>query len=99
MFARRLAAVAVIACVAPLAANAQVSIDMTKITCQQYLAFPDENARVFNAWMSGWFNQKTGSVSVDLNAYARNVENVRKWCASNLQDSVFSGLTRATQAR
>lgn len=98
MFARRLSAVVVV-CVAPLAASAQVSIDMTRVTCQQYLSFPDENARVFNAWMSGWFNQKTGSVSVDLNAYARNVENVRQWCASNPQASVFAGLTRATQPR
>jgi hypothetical protein len=78
-------------------AHAQVSIDMTRVTCEQYMGLPIEQTRVFNAWMSGWFNQKSGSVSVDLNVFARNVDNVRKWCASNPRESVMAGLTRATQ--
>ena len=37
----------------------------------------------FSAWMSGWVNQKNGYVFVDLNAYARNVANVKSWCTLN----------------
>lgn len=78
-------------------AHAQVTVDMTRVTCEQYLGLPLEQSRIFNAWMSGWFNQKNGSVSVDMSLFARNVENVRTWCTSNPKESVMAGLTRATQ--
>jgi hypothetical protein len=77
-------------------AHAQVSIDMSRVTCAQYLAMPPAQAADFSAWMSGWFNQKNGYVFVDLNAYARNVANVKSWCASNPAQTVMAGLQRAT---
>lgn len=86
-------------CTTPMASSAQVSVDMTRVTCKQYLGLPLEEGRVFNAWMSGWFNQKSGSVSVDLNTFSQNVQNVREWCSSNLESSVMAGLTRATQKK
>jgi hypothetical protein len=46
--------------------------------------------------MSGWFNQKTGHVTVDLNQYEKNVANVRSWCGMNPNETVIAGLTRAT---
>lgn len=90
-----LAAVAAVSLSAP-AAHAQVMIDTTRITCADYLAMQPADAAIFSAWMSGWFNQKTGYVSVDLEAFARNVANVRQWCSSNPQQTVMAGLQRAT---
>jgi hypothetical protein len=78
------------------AVDAQVTIDMSRVTCAQYLAMPPAQSEEFSAWMSGWFNQKNGYVSVDLNAYSRNVENVKSWCASNPTQTVMAGLERAT---
>ena len=40
----------------PVAANAQLTIDMNNITCGQYLAMPPSQSRSFSAWMSGWFS-------------------------------------------
>ena len=79
----------------PTATNAQVSIDMARVTCADYLAVSAADSTV-SAWMSGWFNQKSGYVFVDLNAYARNVANVKSWCASNPTQTVMAGLQRAT---
>lgn len=78
------------------AAHAQLTVDMSRITCAQYLAMSPAESEDFSAWMSGWFNQKTGYVFVDLNAYARNVQNVKSWCASNPAETVMVGLQRAT---
>ena len=78
------------------ASQAQVSIDMSRVTCAEYLAMPAAQSAMFSAWMSGWFNQKTGYVFVDLDAYARNVANVKSWCASNPNDTVMASLQRAT---
>ena len=82
--------------IVPLAANAQVMFDTTRVTCADYLAMSPTDARLFSAFMSGWFNQKTGHVTVDLGAYERNVANVRSWCATNPRETVFADLQRAT---
>ena len=50
----------------------------------------------YAAWMSGWFNQKHGYTYINLEAYARNVENVKAWCATNPGELVMTGLERAT---
>ena len=82
--------------VLPVAAHAQVMFDTTRVTCADYLAMSPNEARLFSAFMSGWFNQKTGYMTVDLNQYERNVANVRAWCATNPKETVLVGLQRAT---
>ena len=63
-------------------AHAQLTFDMSRVTCAEYLAMAPARSADFSAWMSGWFNQKNGYVFVDLNAYSRNVANVKSWCAT-----------------
>ena len=81
--------------VLPISAQAQFVIDMNRVTCAQYLAMPEQDSKTFSAWMSGWFNQKTGYTRVDLGTYARNVANVKAWCQSNPKETVMAGLERA----
>ena len=57
---------------------------------------PAQSGSMLAAWMSGWFNQKMGYVWVDLDAYARNVANVRLWCETYPDQLVMNGLQRAT---
>ncbi|WP_374309455.1 HdeA/HdeB family chaperone [Methylocella sp.] len=78
------------------AAQAQVMIDMRLITCADFLAMSPADAALSSAWLSGWYNQKIGSTTVDLEAFERNVKNVSKWCASYPKETVMSGLDRAT---
>ena len=80
----------------PSVCEAQYMINMSLITCSQYLALPPDQSRVFSAWMSGWFNQKTGYTYINLQAYERNVQNVKAWGASNPKERVMTGLQRAT---
>jgi hypothetical protein len=81
----------------PSIAHAQLKIDMTQWTCAQYLAMAPDDAANFAAWMSGWFNQKQGYVWVNMQAYERNIANVRAYCAANPGDTVMAALQRATQ--
>ncbi len=78
------------------AAQAQVMIDMRLITCQEFLALSPADAALTSAWLSGWFNQKMGYTTVDLEAFGRNVASVTKWCGSYPKETVMSGLQRAT---
>lgn len=83
--------------IVPSIGLAQVKIDMTRVTCADYLAMPPQQSSMFSAWMSGWFNQKSGYVWVNLDAYARNIANVKQYCASNPNETIMATLQRSTQ--
>jgi hypothetical protein len=87
---------ALIGLMIPSIGRAQLAINMSLVTCTQYLAMPPDQSGIFSAWMSGWFNQKMGYAYVNLQAYARNLDNVKAWCAANPGELVMTGLQRAT---
>jgi hypothetical protein len=80
---------------APNSSRAQATIDMTKVTCANYLAMPPDQASVFSAWMSGWFNQRFGYISVGLGDYAKNVASVRQWCTTSPRETIMAALERS----
>src|SRR3954447_2285422 len=79
----------------PGVGQTQMTLDMSRLTCANYSAMPPGQARIFSAWMSGWFNQKFGYVSVGFDDFARNVASVSQWCLSNPQDSIMAALDRS----
>jgi hypothetical protein len=81
--------------IAPASGQAQMTIDMSKVTCANYLAMTPDQSRTFSAWMSGWFNHRWGYVSVGFNDFARNIASVKQWCTTNPQQSVMAGLERS----
>jgi hypothetical protein len=65
----------------PTGAHAQATLDTTQVTCANYLAMSPDQARVFSAWISGWFNQRWGYTTVGYDDFGRNVASVRQWSA------------------
>ena len=74
-------------------------VDMARITCAEYLAMSPRDDAIFSAWMSGWFNQKKGYVTLDLDVYKRNVSSVKAWCANNPTQSVMASIERVTTSQ
>jgi hypothetical protein len=81
-------------CLAP-AAQAQMTVDMSRVTCAEYLAMPPDQARTFAAWTSGWFNNRWGYVTVGMNDFAKNSASVRQWCTTSPRESVMASLERS----
>ena len=79
----------------PRSAHAQATLDMTQVTCANYLAMPPDQARIFSAWMSGWYNQKFGYTTVGFDDFGRNVSSVRQWCTGNPQATIMAALDRS----
>jgi HdeA/HdeB family len=79
----------------PVAANAQLTINMNMIKCDQYLAMAPDVSRDFSAWMSGWFSYQTRRTFVDLTLHQKNIANVKAWCQYHPQETVMSGLQNA----
>lgn len=80
----------------PIAASAQLTIEMANIRCEQYLAMNPAQSRDFSAWMSGWFSYQLGKTTVDLVAHQKNIANVKAWCQYHPRETVMSGLKNAT---
>jgi hypothetical protein len=79
----------------PAVANAQLTIDMSAIKCEQYLAMAPAMSRDFSAWMSGWFSYQTRRTFVDVLLHQKNIANLKAWCQYHPQDSVMIGLQNA----
>ena len=78
----------------PMAANAQLTIDMGAFTCSQYLAMTPAMSRDFSAWMSGWFSYQTRRTFVDVALHQTNIANLKAWCQFHPQEGVMAGLQR-----
>jgi HdeA/HdeB family len=92
----RLMGLALAAWIVPVAANAQLTIAMANIRCEQYLAMTPSQSRDFSSWMSGWFSYQLGKTTIDLVAHQKNIANVKAWCQYHPQETVMSGLKNAT---
>jgi HdeA/HdeB family len=79
----------------PAVANAQLTIDMGRITCGEYLAMPPSQSDHFSAWMSGWFSYKNNRTFVDFAVHQKNIASVKEWCKFHQGDSVMMGLKNA----
>jgi hypothetical protein len=88
-------ALAIAISILPGTGYAQEREDMTKVTCANYLIMAPDVARLYSAWMSGWYNQKSGYTTVGLDDFARNVASVRQWCTENPQGTIMAGLDRS----
>jgi HdeA/HdeB family len=88
---------ALLSAVMPTTGRAQVTINMSRVTCSDYLAMDTEQANVFGAWVGGYFNQKTGYTWIALEAERRNVANIKAWCATNPKEFVMTGIARAAE--
>ena len=86
-------------CVLPVAAHAQLTVEMANIRCEQYLAMPPSQSRNFSSWMSGWYSYKVGKTSVDLIAHDKNIVNVKDWCKYHPKETVMSGLDKAAAGK
>ena len=75
------------------AARAQVTIDVAKITCDQYTGYKVTNPENIAIWLSGYYHGKRGETTVDklklLNEYAKEV---RDYCFRNPQTSVMQAV-------
>ena len=65
------------------AALAQVTIDVSKITCDQYLLDKVTDFRTITAWLDGFYAGKHNNTVVDTQALQRNADKVEEYCKSH----------------
>ena len=65
----------VLALVAVPVVQAQVTIDLSKITCEQYIGYKIINPDTIAMWLSGYYNGQRGNTLIDTETLLDGDEN------------------------
>ena len=65
------------------AAQAQVTLDVTKITCSQFLAYKIVDPKHIALWISGYYHGTHGDPTLDTQGLLQNVDKVEQYCFKN----------------
>jgi acid stress chaperone HdeB len=78
-------------------AQAQISVDLAKVTCKQYLFdnLISANAPKVAAWLSGYFNGKRNNTVIDISAFKKNKDVVEDYCRMNQDVTLIDAATKA----
>ena len=62
-------------------AQGQVTVDVTKINCDQFVHHKVATPNVIAAWFSGYYNAKRNNRIIDLDTLDENVSKVKNYCS------------------
>ena len=65
------------------AARAQVTIDVSKITCDQYLLDKVTDFRTITAWLHGFYSGRRNNTVIDVQELERIADKVEEYCRSH----------------
>ena len=75
-------------------AQAQVTIDISRITCDQFLGYrtihPDEIAM----WLSGYYNGQRGNTTIDTETLNAQKRGLQEYCLRNLNVPIMQAIER-----
>src|SRR5262245_52207297 len=73
-------------------ARAQVTVDVSKITCDQFTGFKVTDPRDIAIWLSGYYSGKRGSTIIDTQALKANERKLQDYCIRNPQVLVMQAV-------
>ena len=62
---------------------AQVTLDVAKITCGQYLSYKVANPKNIAIWLNGYQHGRRGDTVVDTQQLDEDSDKIQKYCAAN----------------
>lgn len=77
-----------------LPAEAQVVVEMSRITCTQFLQYSFDDKKVVGAWMSGYFNASQGRKVLDINRYQANSSRVISYCKTHKNETLMGAIRK-----
>jgi acid stress chaperone HdeB len=74
---------------AVLPVHAQVTVEMTMITCEQYMLFAMGDPKDISMWLSGYYSAKRNSTAFNLQEFHESSKKVMDYCQTNLKTTVM----------
>ena len=75
-------------------AQAQVSLDLAKVTCDQWAGYKITNPQNIALWLSGFYNGKRGNTVIDTQGLAAENQKLRDFCITNPQMPVMQAVEK-----
>jgi len=63
--------------------SAQVTLDVSKITCWQFATYKITNPQLISVWVSGYFHGKAGDTMIDPPTLVANAAKMQEYCTKN----------------
>ena len=80
-------------------AQAQVTVDIAKITCGQFLRGEvGSSTRSVANWLSGYYNGKRGNTVIEVGSMRKNVRELERYCRKNHEMPVMDAAKNALGA-
>jgi acid stress chaperone HdeB len=66
-----------------LEVRAQVTLDLSKVTCDQFVGYKITDPQNIAIWLSGYFNAKRGNTIIDTQGFKENTKKLQDYCFRN----------------
>jgi acid stress chaperone HdeB len=74
---------------APVPANAVV-LDLSTMSCKQFLDSGDDTIKLVLTWMDGWYKGDSDEAIIDTNVFVENAKKFGAYCATNPTVSIVN---------
>ena len=74
------------------AARAQVTLDISKVTCDQFHAYKITNPQNIAIWVNGYYHGKRGDVTLDTQRLVESARKLRDYCRRNRETLVLEAV-------
>jgi hypothetical protein len=88
----RIAFSALVLVYAASAAQAQLTLDVSKITCDQWVGYKITNPHNIALWLSGYYNAKRGNTVIDPQQLDENARKLQDYCLIHKQTPVMNAV-------
>ena len=79
-------------------AQAQFTIDMSKINCEQFLGYKIINPNDIAMWLSGYYNAQRSNTIIDTETLAAQKRELQDYCLQNLKVPIMQAIEKLFHA-
>ena len=94
MFFRPVASAVVVATFSVSLVQAQVTLDVSKITCEQYYLAKVVHPNTVAIWLSGFHNGKRNNTVLDVERVKASAYKIRSYCRDNFQTTMMEAVEK-----
>src|SRR3954466_7395649 len=94
MHSKTIAIAALLAASSIVPARAQTIVDMSLISCEQFLKSPQERKDVLSAWMGGYYSAMKNLATIDARYVVRNSKKIANYCRTARSETLMSATQR-----
>jgi acid stress chaperone HdeB len=91
---KTMAMAALLAASSAAPAGAQTIVDMSLISCDQFLKSPQERKDVLSAWMGGYYSAMKNLATIDARYVVRNSKKFATYCRTARNETLMSAIQR-----